>query len=585
MPYRKSEATASESSSIRVISLDMDGCLFHPNYNFATEEDKSVIDHNPILLETLKQDNLKKPYSKIILFVGSNRQSASIDANNMLRFDRQYGPYTTGSCFPVIIDIANALGSNVQLDPLLLADIHGNLEAGTSFALAMKDLSKYYMMTEKGRHTWSQTQLREDASVMHKVYNIKAHADYWFDNEKVSLLYAQMHKIASENPTETIEFHFYDDVEYILNTLNDFYNKHNILIPKNVILQLHQYQGGQLTVPNPYASLTGTGNPDPAYRQTVRKMWQIALSRGPIKTYTTQQEANTAYEALAKKYAIQSTQIHTCAYVTPDLLGIAAPTVDVVLASQSQTTASAALVENVTAMVTPIEDSSTVPIIAETNPEQDACAANTKMPYFNTHQFTSLQPSESDLSALKLDWSIEHGCVIDITSLDCDMEFLKSLSVEFQAFGVKTFLNELPQTMLTIFSDSTEQVYKALIESGIQLADQVTSPAPSFFNTQKIKTISLQPPESELKKLQLSWNVQPYQIITIQSRDFDIALLKEMQESFIASGLVTAIDEQPKANPRLKITIYPGSLEQLRAAFIAIGFESENQPSSASLHF
>ncbi len=37
------------------------------------------------------------------------------------------------------------------------------------------------------------------------------HSDWLFDETKATIIYAQMHKIANENPNEEIVFDFYDD--------------------------------------------------------------------------------------------------------------------------------------------------------------------------------------------------------------------------------------------------------------------------------------------------------------------------------------------------------------------------------------
>jgi hypothetical protein len=90
------------------------------------------------------------------------------------------------------------------------------------------------------------------------------------DNSKIGLLYAQMHKVASENPTATILFDFYDDKESILKNLLEFYQEHLHLIPTNVALSIYQYDGKQLGRVAPV--LQGQGEIDRNYKETIKSI-------------------------------------------------------------------------------------------------------------------------------------------------------------------------------------------------------------------------------------------------------------------------------------------------------------------------
>ncbi len=52
-----------------------------------------------------------------------------------------------------------------------------------------------------------------------------------------------MHKIAAENPKAVITFNFYDDSKSILRCLGEFFKNNPDLIPPNITLNLHWYNG------------------------------------------------------------------------------------------------------------------------------------------------------------------------------------------------------------------------------------------------------------------------------------------------------------------------------------------------------
>ena len=245
--------------SIRVLSFDFDGCLFNINYIMA-RDNKDVIKYNEVLLKTISNDH--HLYSKTITLVGSNRQSKTIDLCN--------SPHK-GSCFPAIKTISTHL--KAELDSFLLADIHGDLPDGTSFDRA---IDQTYM----GPHT-----------------------DWWFDEHKVTILYAQMHRIATANPGEEIEFDFYDDRSDILLTLAEFYKAHPSLIPANVTLCLHQYAG---QAPQHIHSIQGTGMIDGNYKETVKEMWAIARKGAKIPD-----DANPAIKSIRTDRYVTETTILT----------------------------------------------------------------------------------------------------------------------------------------------------------------------------------------------------------------------------------------------------------------------------------
>ncbi len=243
--------------TIRVLSFDFDGCLFNINYIYSSN--KNVITHNEAFFARIKDEN--EGIARIITFVGSNRQSFEIDFGNS---------YLKGSCFPAVREVSTHL--EAELDTFLLADIYGDLPGGESYRRAIDP-------TYKGPHA------------------------YWvFDETKATILYAQMQKIAVENPTEDIIFDFFDDrMHDILPSLRHFFETHRMLIPSNVALRLFGYEGKGVT---PVANITGAGIIDINYRQTVKDMASVALTT----------------KGLTLEQAQGMVQIRTTAHVTPDLL-------------------------------------------------------------------------------------------------------------------------------------------------------------------------------------------------------------------------------------------------------------------------
>lgn len=221
--------------TLRVISLDFDGCLFHSGYiqQYAEKGTLDVIATNQPFLDSLKAQNSN--YTQTIVMVGSNRQSKEIDVLNS---------YNKGSCFPQIKKISDYLSAS--LDKFLLADVYGQLPSGTSFNKAQDDIE-----------------------------GVEQHASWVFDESKATLLYAQMHKLAHEHLDEHITFDFYDDREDILDGLHSFFNP--ALIPQNITLRLHQYAGDKAPLSAEKYSILGEGICDKNYRQTVKDMMEMRV--------------------------------------------------------------------------------------------------------------------------------------------------------------------------------------------------------------------------------------------------------------------------------------------------------------------
>ena len=231
--------------SIRALSFDADNCLFHVGYqpsreDIARGDSEHVITENQPLLDKLKSQNAA--FKKTIVLTGSLRQSFEIDSAESKR-------NLTEPFFKAIPKIAHYL--EATLDKFLTADIYANVESGTSFELAVNHPSKK-----------QNTCMR--------------------DESKLSILYAQTHKLANQYPDESILFEFYDDrgcgvwevTTDLLETLHAYFTLHADMLPCNVTLRLNHYEGTDVT---PYSDIQGTGFIDENYRRTTPKIATKAL--------------------------------------------------------------------------------------------------------------------------------------------------------------------------------------------------------------------------------------------------------------------------------------------------------------------
>ena len=237
--------------TIRYLSFDFDGCLFNKKYSALPHKDftkhlgDAVLDTNKTFLDWIKKGNAKS--SAVYAFIGSTRQDYSIDLMNS-----GYLFNFRGSCCPAIETICNALGMN--LDPLMLADIEGDLESGTSFNRIMDEIKN---------NTWM-----DPTKNIHKHVGLEVDK---VDEYKRTILLAQMQKAATDHPNEDIIFDFFDDRLDILFTLKDYFTKHRHMIPVNVSLRLHSYEGEEVKL---QAQIPGLGVPLPAYRECLKQMFE-----------------------------------------------------------------------------------------------------------------------------------------------------------------------------------------------------------------------------------------------------------------------------------------------------------------------
>ncbi|MBA3662045.1 MAG: hypothetical protein H0W64_09965 [Gammaproteobacteria bacterium] len=232
--------------NIHVKSFDFDGCIFNKRFyrrkKFYESKKRDAVKVNQEFIQLLSKKLRDDFADETIFMVGSARQSKTFDDDNN-HVDN--GDEAAFSCFPVL----NALGEEFAkyvtmpcfIDRFILADIYGNKPDGKSFTDALSNASE--------------------------------HSKWFWDKTKLTILYAQMHKIASEHPDDDITYHFYDDLDNILDSLYQFFKVNKDLMPKNVKLCLHHYEGDEI---NSKEAIQGEGDIDYNYRNNIKTMVTIA---------------------------------------------------------------------------------------------------------------------------------------------------------------------------------------------------------------------------------------------------------------------------------------------------------------------
>ena len=274
-----------------VESLDADGCLFHAGYVFGK---KDIIKDNLLLLNHIVTEAKKLKRVGVIIkgriISGSNRADNITDLVNSYR-----SGYYIDSFFPQILKVANKIKEDLSLhkiefmlDRFLMADLYHDLHEGTSFDLILKKISHDAWLNLSQEQKESMPPENFDPNYDPKIQ----HPQWVFDESKITLTYAQLHKIAQDakddveklSPRDNdlnycVLFNFHDDREDILKYLDLYYAGHPELIPKSIVLNLYQYAG--VDRPNLFASIRGTGKIDVNYRKTI----QSVVSKFKVETW------------------------------------------------------------------------------------------------------------------------------------------------------------------------------------------------------------------------------------------------------------------------------------------------------------
>ncbi|OGT36714.1 MAG: hypothetical protein A3F12_00325 [Gammaproteobacteria bacterium RIFCSPHIGHO2_12_FULL_38_14] len=269
--------------------IDADGCAYGSRSD--TEEVKTIeylMRENTMLLEAIKIAASVKNQT-VIVMSGSSRQSLYYEivnagaVCNVRRADKtEVNRGGTGFfCLDLaaIVDRLYTTHPEISHDPFLMADIWlPDKQPGDHF----REIKRDHSVSAEGFRNRAKTTDKVEGKLEVARSAVTAIP---YDNTKLSILYAQMHKIASENPDADIEFNFYDDKNAgdpaansvgILQELKAFFNKHPDLIPHNVTLNLHHYRNHQAQSNQPIATIKGTGLIDYEYKKNTKAMIEIS---------------------------------------------------------------------------------------------------------------------------------------------------------------------------------------------------------------------------------------------------------------------------------------------------------------------
>lgn len=250
---------------VRVNTIDHDGC-FGLRY---MEPYEVTSMHAPIIAAFNGQKKLNG-YNVDYIMSYSNRQSIRRDCLNAIHNQNNLA-------FPVATALANAVGA--YFDPLLLADIYAGKTPGFTIAYMKLALSKIGLTLKN--------KISDD--VLIELLN-KNTVEYIFSEDKINILYAQIHRMALIHPKSIIHFHIYDDLfEQVLQPSSTFYVQYPDLIPANVTLYFHYFNTLKERIPLPMNiyPITGKGKIDMDYYKTVILMGEIAKKEegNHISTY------------------------------------------------------------------------------------------------------------------------------------------------------------------------------------------------------------------------------------------------------------------------------------------------------------
>ena len=262
--------------NIYVASLDYDGCLCAKK----PQKIGDYIDSNEVLINYIQSIQLQ--FDKKIFFVGSNRQSLSLDADN--------GMGGSGSCYTAINFISTHLGA--VFDKFTLSDIYLDKAPGYSVDLFFQEVAKLGLQDQIfGMFQFFTIYASE---ILKPLFEVSS--GQFFTVDKINILYAQIQKVAAEHPQDQIVFDFFDDRVDILQSLSAFFTRYPSLMPKNVVLRLFEYSKDTFNPMSKSVSyfnrglpinpvIIGMGEVDYDYRQTVKKMGEIAAKMETVNDH------------------------------------------------------------------------------------------------------------------------------------------------------------------------------------------------------------------------------------------------------------------------------------------------------------
>ncbi len=213
-----------------VLSLDFDGCTDRPSSH------RAIVTH---VLDVYRQN---QSIQKIVLIIGSLRQSLHLDILNALR--NSTFPYV--SCTSLQEQLMPLLKSQLDtefpeqeieivFDTFLQSDVYNELDNGTCFQTMKK---VFHTTSFESSRAIEQSDFTEIVMDKHGKEIELVHAKHLSDCSKISILYGQFHHIATTYAQTPCLMHFYDDRYDILRSLSQFYNRYPQWIPSCISLQL-----------------------------------------------------------------------------------------------------------------------------------------------------------------------------------------------------------------------------------------------------------------------------------------------------------------------------------------------------------
>ena len=180
--------------------------------------------------------------ANVVFMVASNRQSVKFDRVNCeKKATRSYFhdlPVLVRSCENLLRQ--HGFTGKVSLDKFLMADVFGNMTDGISFEL----------------------------SSMFPPHHV-IHPHTFYDETKVSLIYALIHRIAANTQSDDGSVvHYYDDQLQILRAVDTVLGWNTkLLVPELMQLKLCHYKGDGVESSR---HISGDAVPDLSYRESVR---------------------------------------------------------------------------------------------------------------------------------------------------------------------------------------------------------------------------------------------------------------------------------------------------------------------------
>lgn len=303
---------------ILISSFDHDGCLASNKFKTISEliaAQKVLFDG--ILSQYGEEINGSPYFTAHKVMIGSNRQSFNVDCINAIKNGN-------GMVMPLAQAISTRL--NAEFDELTLADIKAKKKPGYHTKLFLKVAKELGLDLDLRMHFAELTLIHKFIEKFGSSYRF---SDFDYSEDKINILYAQIHHQASLYPDEEITFNFFDDKRSILNSLYEFFKKFPELLPENIQLNLYLYNQFEFCLL--YPSIYGQNFIDFNYYETVNIMAQIAKSfqgDNPINGYTMAsfitpiriEEAREANQALKAKQLLEQTKKGQTFFFNPEPL-------------------------------------------------------------------------------------------------------------------------------------------------------------------------------------------------------------------------------------------------------------------------